>query len=55
MVEQDNVERSKPGMLVDLMEKLDDGDKRELLGYTRCLYWKTAVRKNNPDHNHEQA
>ena len=48
MEEKNGIKRTEAGMLVDLIENLEDGYKRELIGYTKCLYWKTETEKIIP-------
>ena len=49
------LKRSEAGMMVDLMEELDDGDKRELLGYAKCLHWTNCEAKSEATHNNVQT
>lgn len=49
------LKRSEAGMMVDLMEELDDGDKRELLGYAKCLHWTNSEAKSDTAHDNVQT
>lgn len=44
---QNYLKRTDAGTIVDIMSELEEGDKRELIGYAKCLHFQTSTNNKN--------